>query len=370
MPVKFWPIAAVMGLSIGCVDTLTTPAASNGPLVASIVPGSITVQALPVPGGWRGEGRTVSEHGAVFAYTGTGSPFALHTWTAPFSSQPTPIPQGGIVWGGGANALGDVAGTFGASSLKGAWLQTAPGSWSFVQTPQGTFASVSTRVINDQREMAGYVIPTGANGFGSRGAYYSAPGAAAVVLPLPAVGTILGAVALSMNNTGDMVGYAWQTVGSGWSAKTLMRPILWRRTSPTSWTPEILPGAAPTLHSPATSINDAGRIAGWSGTVLTRWTPTGAAWTVESVLSGGGGGFPQVDACGRIAGYAPIGGSSNRAFVWDGSLTVLPLPPSATITGANDVTTDSSSGLGVIIGFGQTGKNGSPYPVRWTIPGC
>jgi hypothetical protein len=349
-------------LATACTPTPTAPTAAAGTHPATIPTGSITVQALPVPSGWSGGASVVAGNGPVIGNNSGQSPAPLVAWLPPFSAPPQVIAASAGTLGG-ANDTGDFPGSL--SGTKGAWLQTAPGAWSFTANPHGSYPDVSSHSINNNREMAGYVTLPGVTGPAAfRAAYFPTPGSAPIVLPLPAPSTIVGAIADDINNAGDIVGHANDVVGT----TLYLRGTLWRRTGASTWTAELLPYSSTTTNSNATGINDAGQIAGYDGSNLVRWTPNGSGgWISDKVTTSGNS--THIDRCGRVVGTTA--GKAGQGFVWDGSLTLLPLPAGAVGSGAGDIATDSATGLGVIVGSAvNKGGNAKPYPVRWTIPAC
>lgn len=346
-----------------CAETAVAPG-EGGRLAGSIAVGDMTVQTLPIPKGWQGASKTVSANGAVFATNDGLAARPLVAWLPPYTSQPLVVATTGAVGAAGAaNAGGDVV-SFDpvGGGPSGARLQATPTSWAFVADAQ-SYTTLSSRVINDTREMAGYVrVPLSMGGTELRAVYFPAPGAEPVLLPKPGIGTFGGTMVNGMNNAGDIVGYAIETAGGA----TYLRATLWRRLDATNWSVELLPPHGLAASSSAYGINDLGQITG-GGDGLVRWTPDGSGgWTREQIAPSGSA--TQIDACGRVVGTVAIG-RNDRAFVWDGDLNLLPLPGSATRSGGNDITTDATTGRGVIVGWAA--KGGMPsYPVRWTIPGC
>jgi len=367
-PRRFHPAAGRLGILTGltlaaCADVTVAPT-DPGLLNASIAPSSITTTVLATPTGSSISAEAVSEEGTIFGRGSGTLPQALYAWN-PYSAQPIVVDADGMVNGGGSNDLGDALG-WKTNGPDGAWLKTGPNTWSFVATPLTGFADASPGGINNAREMAITVALPGHTGFDAwRGAFVPAPGSTPSVLPLP--GGLTNSWAVALNNAGDIAGFSYETVGSGKNATTLSRPVFWRRTGPATWTAELLPNPAPTQSGSARAINDAGQIAGNAGYSIVRWSPNGSSWTIATFTTTGGGSGPKIDACGRVAGVTNSG-----AYVWDGTLTMLPWPSGAVSTDAEDIGHDTASSLGVVVGFAEVGKgrHTSRVPVRWTIPAC
>ncbi len=300
-----------------------------------------------------GAGRAVGGDGTIFVTVFDDSPSGVAAWSSPVGPV-TLIDVYGSAWYSAANTHGDVAGFRRETGIEaGAWLKTGAATWTYSQSPAPGAADYSVNAINDAREMAGFVRYVGGN---YQAAYFAGPGEPPVVLP--AVPGSSSDMAEGINNAGDLVGRA--------TLSGISVPVLWRRTSSTTWTAQYLPRPNPSQSGNAYIINDAGQVMGSNGATY-RWTPSGTGWTVT--LVGSSSVRPSMDACGRVVGGASAArGQPERGWVWDGALTYLPAPAGSSGAVATAISRTPVSGQQIITG--RMTKRGKTYPTTWTIPGC
>ena len=214
----------------------------------------------PLPGTCGGNARDVNSAGVVVGDAYIGSSFSSDVQWVPsggsYQVQQLPrLPDGSSAGLWDINEGGSIVGVNTAS------FWSASTGWQILSRPSGATACLGQISLNDLNAIVGSCTIAGVQ----KAVYWASPTSAPVLLPVATGGT--RASAWDITNTGVIVGYT--SIGT-------------RR-----------------------AVNRA-----------TRWTPSGASWTVELLQDQGTGSTAYaVNEAGRIAGSAFI--HVNRPVVWD-----------------------------------------------------
>jgi uncharacterized membrane protein len=361
------------GLSVATLtacspDSVNVVGLSSGASL-SIAATSISVAYLPQPEGAVVYDAGLSAGGMIFGKTSSvPGPVRPWVWTSPYTTPPIEIAAEGFIGGlDDANDNGDIRGE---SDGAGFWARDGAG-WRFAYVDCGVYVGVTVSGVNNTRAISGWGSVNGAQ----KALWWDNEFAQPNELPTPSVaGTVTGVRALAINNNGDIVGEVREQRSSGRKTSSYSHAVLWRR-SALGWETIVLNDAGTT--NIAYDVNDAGQVAGNSNvTTAVLWTPSNGAYGNGVVVSSSQGALTHVDRCGRVIGYTHTNTpNKRRAYVWEnGVITQLPLPAGAIASSAQAITTDLTTGEGIILGAAQPGGsqnvNGSFRPVRWSIPGC
>lgn len=335
----------------------------------SIAGASISATYLPQPEGVVVYDAGLSAGGLIFGRTSSSpGPIRPFNWTSPYALPPAEIaPEGSI---GGLDDPNDNGDIRGALNGAGFWAHDGAG-WEFSYVDCGVYVGVTVSGVNNTRAIAGWGTVNGTQ----RALSWSSQFAAPEELPAPTVaGTITGYRALAINNNGDIVGEVREQRGSGRKVTNYSHAVLWKRAG-LGWETIVLADAGTT--NIAYDVNDLGQVAGNANTyVAVVWNPSEGVYGSPVIVSTSQGALTRGDRCGRVIGYTHTNTPNKRqAYVWEnGVTTVLPMPAGAIATTAQAITTDLTTGQGIILGAampaGSSNANASFLPVRWEIPGC
>jgi hypothetical protein len=333
----------------------------------SLTSAEISVAYLPMPQGVEVHGFSPSSSAGGFIFSPSSSIGSVpYAWTSPYSDPAQQMAPGGYV-GDEANDFGDVNGRLNG---PGFWARDGSG-WQFTQVNVGTtYSNITVNAVNNARSLAGYGWIDGVQ----RALWWSSEVSEPEALPLPVLtGTCTGSIARAMNNVGDIVGELVERIVVGRKTESRVHAVIWKRVGLT-FQPILLNDV--TRENRAHDVNDAGQVAGNASAQAVLWSPTDGVYGAAVIVSTSQGALSSVDRCGRVVGYTNASTpSKRRAWVWENrELSYLPLPAGAIATQATSITTDLTTGEGMIAGGamanGQANNNSAFVPVRWTIPGC
>ena len=364
------PVLVAVAITACSSATDSVIAFKSGPS-ASIALSSISVQYLPQPQGVVVYDAGLSAGGMIFgrAFSSTGAVRPL-VWTSPYAAAPVEIaPAGSIGNSDDPNDNGDIRGNL--DGRAGFWARDAAG-WRFANVERGVYTAVSVTSINNSRTIVGYGSLNGT----WKALWWSDELAQPTQLPHPTVtGTVTNALTHAINNLGDVVGEVTEQRRYGGKVTYYKHAVLWRRGS-LGWETSVLKGAGG--YTAAVDVNDQGQVVAQASEPVHSgllWTPSNGVYGDAIVVSTTHG-ASNIDRCGRVVGTSYTNTpNKRRAYVWEnGVSTELPFPPNAIATEASAITTDLTTGQGIIVGAAQPAGtknvNQSFRPVRWEIPGC
>lgn len=362
--------ALFLGAAIAGCSTAADDLVGLKPRASMSIAGSpISAQYLPQPEGVVVYDAGLSAGGLIFGRTSSSpGPIRPFNWTSPYVLPPSEFAPEGTIGGlDDPNDNGDIRGTLDGA---GFWAHDVAG-WSFSYVDCGLYVGVTVAGVNNSRVIAGWGTLNGLQ----RALWWSSEFAQPEELPMPAVaGTVMGARGLAINNLGDIVGEVREQRGSGRKAVSYTHAVLWKQTL-LGWETIVLNDVGTT--NIAYDVNDAGQVAGNANTTTAvLWTPSGGVYGNAVIISTSQGALTRVDRCGRVIGYTHTSTpSKRRAYVWENGVTTqLPFPAGAVATSAQAITTDLTTGEGIILGAakptGTQNVNSSFLPVRWTVQGC
>lgn len=364
--------ALFLGAAIaGCSTTADDVVGLKSRASLSIATSPISVHYLPQPEGFVVYDAGLSGAGGLIFGRSSSSPAPTRPfiWTSPYLSAPSEIaPEGNIGGADDANDNGDIRGQLNGA---GFWARDAAG-WQFSYVDCGVYVAVSVNSINNSRTIVGYGTLNGI----PKALWWSNEFDQPNELPAPTVaGTVTGTRAHAINNNGDIVGEVSEKRVSGRKASYYTHAVVWRRTL-LGWETIVLKDVGTT--NIARDVNDLGQVAGNVSDLYAAvlWSPSNGVYGDAVIVSTSQGALTKVDRCGRVIGYTHTNTpNKRRAWVWEnGVLTELPFPAGAIATSAQAITTDLTTGGGIILGAAQPAGtqnvNGSFRPVRWMVEGC
>jgi uncharacterized membrane protein len=255
----------------------------------------------PLPGTCGGNARGINSAGVMVGHAYIGSTESGDVQWVPsggsYQAQPLPrLPDGSMAGVWRINEGGSIVGVNTAS------FWSASTGWQLLSRPSGATACLGQISLNDANAIVGSCTIAGVQ----KGVYWASPTSAPVLLPVATGGTRTSP--WDITNAGVIVGYT-----SMGTRRAVNRATRWTP-SGASWTVELLSDTG--TGSQAFSVNEAGQIAGSAWIHVIRpvvWDADGTMRQLEG--SGEATSISELEAGPVVAGY--ISSSRNKvAALW------------------------------------------------------